>query len=320
MKRYYAALALMFTLFMTGCLKQDYSDCFDEENVVLKFDLLNSDGTSIFADKIYGIDVMVYDANHHYVAQGRLSKTDLNEFPGIRFTLEPGEYRVVCWGNITNNSNIFGISDAGVFGECYLETVSDATGCPIYYGPEKEITDRDTPIVVRGSGTGIDNADHTLVVQPNKQNTKDILLTQAHRNIKVFVKGYETAVEGAAPTVQMTDMPVRYDFQLRTCPSRKNYSSKAVNVETPSGAMQMTSFNFPISESDFQEDMILNIIRDSDRGIETSVSLKDWVEENKSKISDLLEFSILLIYDELNGMVTITVPDWGNEDVGPGWE
>lgn len=316
MRKYYAAALIALTLLFAGCLKQDYSDCGLENNCVLMFELRDGNGTSLFAEKIHSIDAVVFDANQCYVAHARVTKDALNQFPGIRFSVEPGEYRVVCWGNVSQNTSMIGITEKFNFDQCYLETVSNTTGCPLYYAPQKDASDRPDPIVTRADNFVPDYNLYSITVPPGQVTTKEIEFSRAHRNVNVYLKNYDSSVESGDPTILLTNIPMRSDFFLRTGPSRKTYSSKALRTETKEGFMKATGFNAPITP--FADDMYIHVIRASDGQVQTTVNLSQYVRDNQDKIEDINEFGVLLTYG-LNGAVTITVPGWSGEPIVPEW-
>lgn len=315
MKRYYAAL-IAVALLLPGCFKQDYSDCVDPDNFILMFDLRDAEGNSRFAENIHSIFAVVYDAGNDYVAHAKVTKNELNEFPGVGFVVEPGEYRVVCWGNVGENSRINGIKTALPLDECSLSTVSGASGCPLYYAPGKPHSDRSEPIVTRADGEDVDYSAYAVTVPPKQITTKEINFCRAHRRVDVYVKGYEFIYGEATPMIRMCNQPISYDFLLRTCPTRRSYETTCSGTTRTDENMLLASFNTPITG--LTDNMTVEVVRRSDSEVLTVVDLKQYVEQNASTITDTNEIAIQIRYTE-SGHVEITAPDWGGKPVVPEW-
>lgn len=316
MKRYYTALILVLVLLFTGCFKQDSSDCDGEGNCELRFFLHDADGANVFTDKIFRVDAVVFDAEHRYVTHKMVTEDELKMFAGTKLTLMPGEYRVVCWGNIDENTRVVGKSDKQYFEDLYLEVVSDATGDPLYYAPAKEVEEVDDVVTFREPKFNLDGDGFVLEIQSGDDVVKDMYFTRAYRRIEVYIKKYDEVVEIENPKVRLANLPYYYDFMLRTDKSRKNYESLVGDVNTPEGKLQYATFNVPISS--FYDYMLLNIIKSSDAEERTSVPLKDWVEANEEKIEDPNELQILVEYFK-DGNVSVKVLNWRELPVEPEW-
>lgn len=311
MKRYYAAPLLAIVLLLSGCFKQDYSDCTTPDNLVLKLDLKDDSGESRFSQNINSIYAVVYDTGNRYVAHAEVAKNALNQFAGVTFSVEPGDYRVVCWGNIDGNTAVRDM-ELG-FAESYLETVSGATGSALYYAPKKEPAERDTPITRSGD---TDYSSYTVNVPAGRVTTHDVEFGRAHRKVKVYLKGYHTEHEAAVPTVKINNQPLKTDFFLRTDESRRSYQSQPVPVTVQEGNMIASSFCMPVAP--LTNEMTVEVVRASDSEIVASVDLKQYVEDNSGKIDDIYEFGVL-IYFTLNGHVEVSVPGWSGGSLTPGW-
>lgn len=312
MKRYHITALFVITTLLGGCFRQDLSDCGATGNLILKPGLYVDGGSVPLAGAVNIIDAFVYGADNRPVAHSRVGRNGQNQFPEIGFTVVPGEYRVVCWGNITDKTEIVGQS----FTDSYLETTSGVTGSPLYYAPRKAVEDRSGPISTRYGEGETDYSLYTVVVPPGKTATKEMLFTRAHRTVRIYLKDYEAVHGAAAPGIRVTNIPVRSDFFLRTDPSRGNYEALSTSVATAGGPRMTAAFSAMIAP--ITDDMAIEVINSSDGRTVTSFSLKRYVEDNADKIDDIDDFDIEIRYLK-NGSVEITIPNWGDTPIEPEW-
>lgn len=310
MKRYYTALLLALTLF-SGCLRQDFSICGIPDNCVLVFRLEDDKGKDRFEEKISSIDALVFDSRNRLVIHKRVDREMLDESNSLRLTVEPGEYRVICWANVSSNSTLSVSGDNAYLEECYLEVVSSVTGCPLYYAPKKEPGTRSGREAETRTG---DYSLYTVTIPPNTVTEKELWFGQAHRTVNIYTAGMDQAegFDNRQPTVQLTNIPYRYDLLLCTDSSRKNYQRQSEPVETPQGIMSLATFRAPIA--DFSEDMVIHIRNTSDGNSLYTLNLKEYVENND--IPDINNIDILVVFG-INASVTVTLPPWNEQQVKP---
>lgn len=302
MKKVYAAVLTLAVVFLAGCFKQDYSLCDAEDNLVLQFSLDERVRSLTFTDRIESVDAMVFDDSYRYVTGKRLTKEDLEQFRGAKFTVPSGTYHVVCWGNVTGAMSMTTPDSSTLFEEYLISATSDRSASRLYYAPSKEPQAPAAP------------ADYTIYraeVRPNSVTTKHMSFTRAYRRVNVYVADYNHSGD---PVVEMTNMPLEYDFFLRTPDTRKDYTGQSEPVDTPSGTMALAGFDSPIS--DFSDNMIVNLKKQSDLLTTHSLNLREYVEQNIDKIEDLNEIDILFEIG-LGGEVTISLPDWNTNPVEP---
>ena len=305
MKKLYTAAVLCMLVYLEGCIKQDYSLCGVENNLVLSFKYEDAAGKDIFSDKINSVDVTIFDENYFYTAHKRVSQSDLNNFRGVRFSLDPGTYYAVCWGNVSSYSLLPYLDNSSVLSNCQLITVSDESGSQLYYSPAKEVGD-----------TAVPSADYTIyriVVPGGTVTEKTMEFVRAHRSVHVYVKNFKYA---EMPVIELTNMPQSYNFLLETLASRKNYQRVSGLVNTPDGEMYLASFHTPIAK--FAPDMDVKVRKNPDLTVVGTLNLKDWVDSNIHTIEDINEISLIVEFG-LDGSVAISIPNWSNEDVDPDW-
>lgn len=307
--KYYTALLLSLIFVCSSCFEQDYTLCTDEpepeerNNLVVLLDLKDGDGGSLFAEKITSVDVFLYNSDMKLIDHRRGEPGGLGSMSRFEYTVFPGTYYAVCWANVDTHSAIRGASTNSYFWEPYVETVSQATGSPLYYAPEREVTDRPENPGMWGVEMGL----HQAIVNKGFVTEKEMLLRRVHRNIKMYLRGYRDYIEVANPSVQLTTMPCQYDFYIRTYLQRKAYQAGASDAQTSGGVMPMAAFDIPIAS--VNESSTLNVIRQSDVQAVASFSLKSFMDDNAAKIRDMNEISILITFAS-DGSASIGYPGW----------
>lgn len=311
MKRSYIPLLFAVSLSLTGCMKHDWSLCGTDNNVELTF-RVQEGAENPFDECILCIDAVIFDVNNEYVAHSHVLRDDLNESQGMNFSLEPGEYRIVCWANASDNSQYSMIGPGARLDESFITTVSDETGDKLWYSPFKDVVMRG------GTKADIDYSIYTVVVPPQQTVIKDLVFARAHRTVNVYIKDFELSddYDGQQPTVEGINLPDSYNFLLEVQPSRKNYMQQSTLVDTPDGPMAMVSFSKPYYA--ITDDIFFNIKKTTDGSLLWPVNLKSYLEGLPGEV-DLNDINILATFQVgTSGVeVTIELPDWEAGDVGP---
>lgn len=308
MKRYFAAVLLLIPVLFSGCFKQDLSLCGVDENLTLVFEL--TDGNSgILADKIDKLDIVLYNRESQFLERITVLKSDFSDQNKVRVTVEPGEYYVVAWGNVGDFSTI---NPNGSFATGYLETTSEMSGCPLYYGP------RTTAKTKSGvASTRADDDIYYVKVPQGSKVEKEIKLVRAHRTVRVWLKGFEKlhTHDGVMPNVQLTNIPYKYDFYLNTDAARKNFQRGVEDSAEANSSVTLRRATFSAPIVDFEDPMMIYIkCGQTGDNLVDPISLKEFVENNT--IADINDFDVL-ITAVADAQVTVTLPNWDEEEVKP---
>ncbi|NDV60009.1 FimB/Mfa2 family fimbrial subunit [Bacteroides sp. 519] len=290
MKRYYTIAIGVIALLLAGCIGEDSSDCPVYGKLILNPALYGSDELT---KKVGSIDAFVYDIDHQMVAHTRVTKNGGSHFPEISFTVDPGEYNVVCWANVGVETRIEGLDNKLPLEKCYLETISNQTSSSLYYAIQR-----------------------TIVVPPNRVTPQDIYFIRAHRTIGIYLKDYEIVHEAMTPEIRINNLPVCSDFLLHIDPLRRSYESQSTPAITTDGQRMMATFNTMITP--FTDDMLIEVISKSNNKTVTTVNLKQYVDDNILKIDDINEFNIEIHY-LMNGSIEIVMPGWEEKPLEPEW-
>ncbi|MEG1464831.1 MAG: FimB/Mfa2 family fimbrial subunit [Mucinivorans sp.] len=98
-KTYGAALALLVSLLLFGCTKEDLSDC----GMVVTFSHTSTDTQEVFPEDLKQIDLFVFDDKGLFVEQHRVEGISSKETSNIRLFLAAGNYTMVAWGNLNED-------------------------------------------------------------------------------------------------------------------------------------------------------------------------------------------------------------------------
>ena len=90
---------------LTGCIRENIDDC--ETPVDLEFQYFGNGIVDIFPDRIDSVLMYVYELPSGKLRQTKeISKEELAARQGADLRLNPGNYRIVCWGNAGEGSSI----------------------------------------------------------------------------------------------------------------------------------------------------------------------------------------------------------------------
>lgn len=290
-------------LSLWGCVSEDRSDCYD--NTELRFVYSVSDAE--FPDKIKKVDVVLFDGEGKFHSFVQCDENALKESRSVVLTLDPGTYYVVAWANVSEHSAYGDLTPrASAFEDCKLEIPQNAndTGDPIYYAP-----------YTRRPGTGAnDLAPYAIEVRFGRKNVKILDFGRAHRTINVWVEGHiETRAEGIAPTVEISNLWSAYDFFFNTRADRRTFSQQSQEKTVDGKLYTVATFHTALGEIDGRTDVTVRLT--SAGTVWHTANLKRFVEENN--ITDTDEIDMLCSVGLDNG-VSVTVPDWSDENVNPG--
>ena len=305
---YLAALLLT-----EGCtsMYDDLSDCI-LENTTLIFTYKDVNGNDIFPRDIHSVDAYIFDEAKKFVMHHRSESNELDMFAGWKLNLTPGDYYVVCWGNVGGNTRIDDfVKGVTTFDECTIQIPPSITssGNPIYYAPYKKHPESRSGVLdTRAIDPSMQEYGFHVVAQT--ENIKEMIFVSAYRTINVYIIGYPgSATEPAMVTG--TQLYAEYDFYYVTKDVTRNFTQPALPVTLPEGALLAT---FYVGFSEIKDNMNFILKKGEDGATLETVNLKNFLEEFPEEYNDTI--NIVIKFTELG--VTITVPGWNNVPVTPG--
>lgn len=212
-------LLLTMAVLLTGCMKEDYSDCEDDEahNFTLLFTFPDENGRERFSERIEGVLVYLFDEGQNYVTSAYADRAHLTEFCGVTFRLDPGVYHAVCWGNVHNASQVSAVTTMGSSYVMYGESIFES---PVYYAPNRDYT--------RTRGLTSDGLFRVLI--PDRGDvTETIEFMESSRPVTVTVIGFNDVVDqvNMTPDLEFTNFPQGHCFEMSLHENKGSYRKNA---------------------------------------------------------------------------------------------
>lgn len=308
----------MLSLMLAGCVKEDMSDCLPESNVTVMFRYPDRDGADRFKGKHNNVIISVYDLNDRLVYTRPIYRSELDAFQGDRLYLAEGSYRVICWGNLAEHSRSPHFYQGKLLSQSLvtLETFNDKETCdPLMYAPRSA-----------SFGRGLETGDRFVVNVPSEGTVNETIdFVSAHTAFKVVAKGLTDLDESGtntAPVVEITQLPVGYDFEMNTQGGTEDYSKQSEFVTTsttPESRAYFYTGNFN------NDDPIMVKLYSGVTGQQLdggTVYLPQYLTDQSIDLSSMLERSITVTLNFKNGHVvsiTVSVLPWTGSEVGPIW-
>jgi hypothetical protein len=304
-------LTLLTAVLTTSCWKtdEDLSLCGVDNNLILTFSIRDVPNAE-FGDHIEQFDVFLFDSEHLFIETRRVSAPSSDGIYKAIFTVEPGTYYAICWGNTGQRSLLPSLDHHNNPENSYIEAGSDESSDPIYYAPHKV----PTFLLQRTRGASEEYSRYEIVVPPQTQVTRELLFAKAHRQVEVFISGYETSrhYDGAVPFVERSGARRKYDFLLRANPLQHTVRLPSV----PSGrsdATLRTSFNSCLTP--IMGDGWVRLYHPTTDAVIAEVKIADYIAEHH--IEDDSYIPVQFIFD-MDVNVRVTLPSWINNDLTPG--
>lgn len=155
------------------------------------------DSGETFAAKVRSVDAGIFDGEGNYLRTERVE----NPGKGMQIALDPGDYRLVFWGNVGKSTKIDDIDNGGAGRVVHNDAIFDMAGMhvmreidPLYYGPYGNTA---------AQWPGMSLSYLPLTVTGELQSRK-VTLVHAFREFGFFVSGLP---EGEFPVVELDGCP-----------------------------------------------------------------------------------------------------------------
>ena len=287
-------LLFLSILLLTGCLKNDMDNC--PYNLMLAFRYYGNESVDQFSKMINGVTLYVFNDNGRLVDIKNLSRSSLEAQQGINLKLEPGKYRFVCWGNAFAETTFSGESTLSTL---LLQHPNQASGLAIPTNDELYYGD-----------LNIDLPKHDIIAE-------DIVFSSAHIHLEIYTKGSGTSTR--LPSMEIQNLHPQYDHTMTTTGSQVTYYPKVKYDPEKKAAFAK------LQVLRFADDNPVKIeIKDPDNSGNSiaNVNLKEFMVKNNIHVNGIHEATIKVLV-EFNDMdISITIPDWKQEDIkpeGPGY-
>ena len=310
-KKLFTGICLLSLL--SGCLLDDLHDCPghpdkpvppnppEETTQFLYFRYTGDGDTDLLTERISCVDMYVFDSGERLVSTLEIDAEALRARHGVSIDLPAGNYTVVCLGNAGERTQ-----------------VSDLTTCdfhmmffahPGYFMNDESMLTGNDPLY---------HGDLRFRVEDGKSLKDTVDFNSSHLKVYVEVKGYGTTEygkDGGEPDIRLHNMPCRVFFDNRICPQRRTYHPE-VGRE---GAQDMYVGKLCTFRLDGNHPAEIALYSGAGTEPFYTVDVADFLKRHPEVdiTKQEAELSMRIEFRERNANVTITVPQWGVEDVYP---
>ncbi len=295
---------------MTGCVREDLSDCPPlGSNVRIAFSLFDE---GVFTDEITSVTAVLFDGQGRHIPPATtLGKADLKQYAGMELALAPGDYRMVFWANVDDNMEIRDVDGILVVAYKNLDETGQqvlGNGDPVWYAPAVAAT--------RAEGNARPLRYYHFTVPARGDYTGEVAFTKAHNSVNVCIGGLPTD-DASMPIVEITNLASAVTFfgmqpldnPLPTITS----AMQTVAIQMDNTPYALATFN-TFSLGNMAE---MYIVVKNAAGIEIfRIPLADAIVQSGADPT-AHDTNLLLTFSELN--VTVGIWDWENNDLDKDW-
>lgn len=304
----FRATVLSTYLLLLSCSGQHGDDCPPKNNLILRFCYAIDGNTDVFRKRIDRVDLFLFDEAGRFVLRKTMGVNQQLDNHGIELSLSPGIYRVVCWGNLRDQTGVSPLHKMSRLQDAYicnttLLSSKATTGDPWYYAPR-------------------DTASCCVTIPPVGTATQIVSFTSAHIRLQLFVKGFlDTDSSGISrpPLIEIEPLETRLDFNKKRFGSVVNYSQIAEYQTVDGEYLATADFNLPPFKN--ENPLKIKIKRVSDGATVTTIPLQTYMEENQLTVENQEEplIPIYITYGNRQKLaVSIHLPGWSESSVKPG--
>lgn len=287
---------LLVVLTMSGCIKEDLSDCPPAFNALLSFKYTgDNNDEGMFAKMIDGVNLYVFDKSGQFVIKQEINKSALIRFQGTQLNLNPGEYTIVCWGNLFEDTKVSNLDvfDSAVVNHPNYNVVGKLipTNDHLYYGK------------------------YHITVPQSGVVSGEILFKGAHINMEIFVQGLGLSGQKELyPVIEVRNLMPQYGFDMENRqPMQTTYQP---NISYDEKLIASTAY-FQVLRFADDNPVVIDIINPVTKEIKASINLKDFMLTEGIAIDDKNEITISMLIEFADLGIKITVPNWEDTDITP---
>lgn len=294
---------LAFALCLSAsCIREDRSDC--KGDVFIQLQYFGDGDTDIFQEKIGKVNMYVYSLDGSRLYSEHCFEGGSDEVTGqkVHLMLTPGNYRIVCWGNMNENTAAdTGWGTAHVAEPAHFQGSDEFSGTDSLYFASTDISVPETLVDAEGVCD----------------------FQGSHINMSIRLKGFAGAIPAgtkssgsAGIAVTHCGAPEYTDFTNTPSDDRCDISPEFIPDPDDEDSFVAQYNVFRFDEDDQQSRIVL-----SDTGTGESIheiSLRDFVSRYGIRITGRHEVTIPILIT-LTG-TGVTVIDWDIEEVDPGFD
>ncbi|MFV0418894.1 MAG: FimB/Mfa2 family fimbrial subunit [Dysgonomonas sp.] len=309
MKLFHVVILLFVALLSNGCINEDTEDCLPEEtdNFILRFHYETNTQKELFISRIQNVDVFVFKEDGQFVTFRNVDHASLSSFAGITLELEPDNYRIVCWGNITDMTFTSPLDTRSLFGNAFLSNIAIRNSTTAFNGDS-----------LYYALDNISSQDLKITTYAENVIERTINFYNAHIKVEVYVKGLiDKNLQGELlpPIIEMTNVPGGYNFNMQTTTGLVSYLNTS-SYQTISGE-EVAGLVFYTPRFADSNTIEIRIKKASNSTILTRINLTDFMRENNITVEDIPEAVVPVLVEYKEASVEISVPQWAQTPVDP---
>lgn len=289
MKRVASILFCILFISQAACIRDDRSHCPSPVNAYLTFSYTgDTNEPEMFAQMIDHVTLMAFGEDGKRVVSSTINKSELERLQGTELFLEPGNYRIICWGNADEHTE--------------MTACEDFTTGRLHH-PDF-LTDADIP-----TNSHLYHGTYTLSVPSDGIVTGDIPFRAAHINVEVYIRGASIKEH----SIQAHQLMPQYNLEMAdNQPFETTYYPQSVYNEE----RMLEECLFQVLRFSDDNPVVIEIRQPS--GDILAIDLKQYMAENKITVNGKNEATVpvLVEYNDLG--VVLKIPEWLVHDVTPG--
>jgi hypothetical protein len=306
-------------------------------NVVINYVLPHQTLGDVFLDNVLTTNTAIFDEEGTLVMDTITSSAHHLSFKGIRIYLEPGNYRLVSWGNTGTNTTLRDVEthyiadqpNGYVTYDAIIDGMVDDSDL-LFYAPNTVDTRADA-----GTGEGNSTGEFLLTVTEEGHNST-LNFRHAHRRVEIYVKNFDDGTGSITPDIRLTGLPRGLtfigmkDIDLDDKITDDAHVSTVMPTESVRGTIggqegnyafaPFHSFFFNVDEQfEMEEEEIIyvNVVNPRTGATVYTTPLRDHIPYGQDN-PDSNQPIMLLVEFLGNTEVSVTIPDWDEIDVGHG--
>ena len=310
MRLFHLFFALFVVVIFSKCIDDSSGECpIDiENNFILKFRYVSDGPEELFIEKIKRVDVFVFKEDGQYVMTRSADLAALTSFAGITLDLDPGSYRIVCWGNASEKTFISPLSTNSMMKDAFVSYTALRNGT-----------------VATNGDTLYYALDHTVLSPSLKATTVSETVIErildfhnAFVKVQVYIKGLvdkDPLGNLLAPVIEITGVTSGYNFEMQTFGNAVRYLNTSA-FENISGE-KIAAITFYTLRFKDDNPIEIRIKKSSDGSTLTTINLKDFMKENNITVEGIEEALVPILVEYKEASVEISIPEWGQIPVDP---
>lgn len=305
MKLLNISLCVLLIGVFSSCIKDSKSCSVDSRHqLVLDFEHRDKNNLNVFSKVMHKVSLFVFDEYDELIYRTAIDKASLKSFAGASLHLDPGKYRVVCWGNAMEYTTFGGIEVGSNLINALVQNSANqekhaVNGDPLYY-------------------VSLDLDLTSLKLSSRAIIHKTISFCRAHTQLEVLIDGFEDQSEDGEnlpPLVEIRNLSSNYDFNMQSSGSHLTFSDLSSYSAVDEKWLARATFYTPMISDDTSVEVLIK--KQSDKSLITTISLKDFIKEHNIQLNTCHQTTIPILVEYKSTDISISLPGWAGEPVDP---